>query len=240
LFQPSDPASLRCFSVLNGAARGAIYTDRLQNPTWGVVQEAAFGSLYLGGDIQYPLLRRLVTRLRRKTNVLIGLWSEDQRWSLLPNAPNYSDYTLEFFDREVHHDLPEIPPGCELRRLDRSLFKHTLNKHLLISMFGSIDLALEHGFGMCLMQEGDLLCEAFAGPSALGLIEMGVESHPRHMRKGYATLTCNHLIHEVEQLGYRTYWNCARSNQASIALARRLGYTTEKEYRLQAWFQQDA
>jgi RimJ/RimL family protein N-acetyltransferase len=70
------------------------------------------------------------------------------------------------------------------------------------------------------------------------MIEIGVETHPHHMRKGYATLTCAHLIAEMEQQGYSTYWNCAKGNLPSAALARRLGYRTEKEYRLVAWFKQ--
>ena len=55
-------------------------------------------------------------------------------------------------------------------------------------MFGSTELALERGYGLCLLYNDELLCEAFAGPSAAGLIEIGAESHPRHMHKGYATL----------------------------------------------------
>jgi len=240
LFKPSDPASLRCFAVLNGDARGAIYTDRIQNPTWGMVQEAAFGSLYLGGDIQHPLLRRLITRLRHCGDVLVGLWEDDPRWSLLPSGADYNGYTLEFTKRENHQKPPAVPAGLELRTLNRSLFKHILSRKLLVSMFGNADLALKHGVGLCLMQDGEVLCEAFAGPAANGMIEIGVESHPRHMRKGYATLTCSHLIEAMETQGYQTYWNCAKENLASIALAHRLGYQTMKEYRLQAWQQHEA
>ena len=76
--------------------------------------------------------------------------------------------------------------------------------------------------------------------AANSVIEIGVETHLRHMKHGYVTLTCSHLIHEMEQQGYRTYWNCAKGNQASIALVRKLGYRTEKEYHLNAWFKQDA
>jgi RimJ/RimL family protein N-acetyltransferase len=111
---------------------------------------------------------------------------------------------------------------------------------MLIHMFGSVQQALEWGYGLCLMHGDELLCEAFAGPAANGIIEIGVETHPHHMRKGYATITCAHLIHEMELQGYITYWNCARDNLPSAALAHKLGYQTEKEYRLLAWFKKDA
>ncbi len=100
-------------------------------------------------------------------------------------------------------------------------------------MFGSIQQALEWGYGLCLVHGDELVCEAFAGPSAGGVIEIGVETHPRHMQKGYAVITCSHLIHIMEQQGFQTYWNCAKQNLPSAALARRLGYQTEREYQIQ-------
>jgi hypothetical protein len=106
-------------------------------------------------------------------------------------------------------------------------------------MFGSIQQALEWGYGLCLLRDDALLCEAFAGPAANGVFEIGVETQPHQIHKGYAYLTCAQLIHRMEQLGYQTYWNCAKGNIASAMLARKLVYRTEKEYRLLAWSMRD-
>jgi RimJ/RimL family protein N-acetyltransferase len=238
LFEASDPASLRSFAVLDGHAAGRIFTDRTDNPKWGMVQEAAFGSLYLGGDLSAALLHQLTSQLRREGDVLIGLWAEDPRWQLLPPDPDYSGFTLEFTDRQADaggQPLPEVPAGCELRRLDRTLFKQITGRSMLIHMYGSVDQALEWGYGLCLLREDELLCETFAGPAANGIIEVGVETMPHHQKQGYAHITCAHLIQRMEAQGYQTYWNCAKQNIASAALARKLGYRTEKEYRLLAW-----
>ena len=153
----------------------------------------------------------------------------------MPSGADYSGYTLEFSERKNHSSLPQIPDGGELRWLDHSLFRYILGQKYLISMFGSTEKALERGYGLCYLQNGEVLCEAFAGPAASGMIEIGVECHPQHLHKGYATLTCSHLIQAMERQGYSTYWNCAKGNQASIALARKLGYQKVKEYRLMAW-----
>jgi RimJ/RimL family protein N-acetyltransferase len=40
---------------------------------------------------------------------------------------------------------------------------------------------------------------------------------------------------QMEQHGYRTWGSCAVDNHALIGLARKLGYQTEREYRLLAW-----
>jgi hypothetical protein len=235
LFDPTYPASLRGFAVLDGHAAGRIFTDSQNQPTWGVVQEAAFGSLYLAGEIRPFILDSLITTLRLEGDVLVGLWQDDPGWSLFPSTPDYSGYTLEFTECEADLPLPDVPNGCELHRLDQSLSKQILGRNLLIHMYGNTQLALKYGYGLCLLHNDELLCETFAGPAANGIIEIGVETNPHHMQKGYAALTCAHLIHEMEQQGYHTYWNCAMDNLASIALAHKLGYKNEKEYRLLAW-----
>jgi hypothetical protein len=132
LFDPADPASLRCFALLDGHAAGRIFTDHPDQPTWGVVQEATFGSLYLAGGIQLSMLHQLIAHLHLEGEVLIGLWQDDPRWSLLPPAPDYSGYTLEFTDRAADQALPVVPTGCELRHLDQSLFKQIVGRNLLM------------------------------------------------------------------------------------------------------------
>lgn len=235
MFAASDPASVRCFAVLDGHAAGVIFTDNPESPSWAVLQEAAFGSLYLAGTIQPALMSQMVKWLQLEADVMLGLWPDDPRWNLLPSTHDYSGYTLEFTHRVDDHPLPAVPDGCKLIQLDRTLFKQILDRSLLIRMYGSVDQALEWGYGLCLLRDDELLCESFAGPAANGIIELGVETNPHHLHKGYATITCVHLIQQVESLGYLTYWNCAEQNEASIALARKLGYRTEKKYHLRAW-----
>jgi RimJ/RimL family protein N-acetyltransferase len=90
---------------------------------------------------------------------------------------------------------------------------------------------LEQGFGYCLVSDQELLSEAFAADAALGMIEIGTITGEAYRRRGYAALTCAQLIRECEARGYRTYWNCAKDNQASAGLARRLGHQGEKAFR---------
>jgi hypothetical protein len=204
-----------------------------------VVQEAAFGSLYLAGVMRAEVLSTLIHDLHTQSDVLVGLWQGDPRWELLPPNPEYSGYTLEFTAHQGGEELPDIPPGCELKPLDHSLSKQILGRNFLARLYGNLQRVLQWGYGLCLVQGDELLCEAFAGPAAGGVIEIGVETAPHHMRKGYAMLTCAHLIAEMEQQGYSTYWNCEQGNLASAALARKLGYRLEKEYKLVAWFKKD-
>jgi RimJ/RimL family protein N-acetyltransferase len=236
LFNPTDPAALRCQAVLEAHAAGKIFADHPETPSWAVVQEATFGSIYLGGMLDAGLVQSIIAALLLNGDVLVGLTEKDPRWALFPPQADYVGHTLEFTDREMGGRLPDLPAGCELRRLDASLGKQIVGRNLLIHMYGSMQLALQWGYGLCLLREGELLCEAFGGPAAGGIIEIGVETHPHHLHRGYGKITCAHLIDTLEQLGYQTYWNCAQANLASAALARKLGFRAENQYRLMAWF----
>jgi GNAT superfamily N-acetyltransferase len=239
LFDPDDPASLRGCAVLYGNAAGRILTDNPESPAWGLVQEAAFGTLYLGGALDRSLLQRIVAKLLDDGDVLVGLWPEDRRFHLLPSGANYDGSVLEFTDRPVGEGLTghlgHMPDGCEIRHMDRSLFERCDGRYLYMSIFGSVDQALENGFGMCLMKDNAILCEAFAGPAARGQIEVGTQTGKEFRGRGFATLTCAYLVQWCEQQGYQTYWNCDKNNLASAAVARKLGYQVEREYRLLAW-----
>src|SRR5690242_9987253 len=89
LFDPRLPAGFRCFAVIAGDVLGRIFTDDPVNPTWGAVQEGAFGTVYPGGVLAASTWRQLISRLREDGDVLVGLWPDDERIPLLPPAPDY-------------------------------------------------------------------------------------------------------------------------------------------------------
>jgi RimJ/RimL family protein N-acetyltransferase len=239
LFDPDTPASLRCFAVLDGQSAGQVWFDTLPSPNLGIVCEAAFGSLYFGGTSDAATINDMIASLKNQGDVLIGLWPEDDLWRMLPPNPDYVGSVLEFNSRIADEYLSvlseTLPEGCQLRHLNSDLFKHSMMANYFTSVFGSVEKALERGIGLCLMRDEEILSEGSAGPSANGLIEIGVETKEQHQRRGYATLVCAHLIKECEGLGFSTYWNCDTQNPASIALARKLGYQPEKKYKLLAW-----
>jgi RimJ/RimL family protein N-acetyltransferase len=132
--------------------------------------------------------------------------------------------------------LQKLPDGCELRPLDRQLFERSAARDFYSALYGSASQALERLRGRFVVT-GDQICsEAYAYFAALGTIEIATATHEPYRRRGYATLACAALIQECERQGYQTYWNCASQNLASASLARKLGYCSEREYRLLAWF----
>jgi RimJ/RimL family protein N-acetyltransferase len=128
-----------------------------------------------------------------------------------------------------------MPEGCELRRVDAELMGRMSDHAAMVTAYGSEAAALGKGLGFCLMRGDDILSQTFTGPPSDGTIELGVETDEAHRGRGYATVTCAHLIRACEDMGLATFWNAAAQNAASIALARKLGYRRERPHRVLAW-----
>jgi RimJ/RimL family protein N-acetyltransferase len=239
LFDPDMPTMPRALHVLDGHIAGRIITDSPAHPTWGAVYSATFGTLYLGGSFDAVLVRQLVDDLRQTGDVLICRWPDDALVPLLPPQPDYDGWALYFPNRSRNTRLDvyvqQLPAGYELRRRDAVLLERSLDRDSNLSAFGSVEHVLAKSLGFFLMRGDEILCEAATGPAALGRIEVGVTTHAAHRGRGYATITCARLIQACEQQGYETWWDCAKQNVASVALARKLGYQGEREYRVLAW-----
>ena len=238
LFDVGQPMAIRCFAVLDGSILGQIWTDDLSQPTWGAVQEEAFYTLFLGGRPDAGLVHEIVEELRQEEEVTLALWPDHPYNQLLPPAPDLDVWELEFTDRALGSDPTPglaVPEGCELRPIDATWLERCRYRDFYVAYFGSADRTLEKGFGFCLVKEQELLSEAFAADAALGMIEIGTITGEPYRRRGYATVCCAQLIRECEARGYRTYWNCSKDNLPSAALARRMGYQTEKEFRYVVW-----
>lgn len=240
LFDPEMPTAIRCFAVLHGANVGRILTDDADPPRWGYVWEADDGTLYRGGEQNAAVLLEVVTTLRQDGLVALGFRDGDPTVSLFPPQPAACAACLEL-DRplgsgDLSDYLGPLSPGYEIYRMDQALLETSPHREGTISRYGSIENFLETGIAVSLMHGDDTVCEAYADRDVSGVRELGVTTQKAYRGQGFATITCAHLIALCDKAGSATYWDCARLNLASVALARRLGFRNEREYRLLAWF----
>lgn len=236
LFDRHLPVEVRCRAILNGDAAGVILADHAEHPACAFVQEPADGTLYWGGAVTPALFAEAIDRLRRERDVVACLWPGDPQRAWLPPAPDYEGRAVDFTQREGDlAPLLAVPAGCALRRVDAALFERLPGRDWTVTMLGSAERALAQGLGYALLVGDEIACEALAGPRADGVIEIGTGTAEAHRGRGYATVTCAHLIRACEARGERTFWNAAESNTASVALARRLGYRVEEPFEVVAW-----
>jgi GNAT superfamily N-acetyltransferase len=228
-FHQAEPQLKRCHAVLDGVAPdGKIYADDREKPSWAAVQEYYDHTLYFAGETSQAIITEVIAAVRKQNDVIIGMWLDDLRLTLLPTGSYYDGFAIEFYDRPIGKDLEsllaDIPTGCEIKKLDRNLIMNTEWGPGDVEAAGSIENWEQGHLGYCLIRNGEIVSEASAGPPSRGMYEPGVFTKEAHRGNGYGTLVSAKLIQEIESKGGVTYWNCAAQNQPSVGVAKKLGY----------------
>jgi GNAT superfamily N-acetyltransferase len=238
LFLGDRPIPIRLWAILDGAIQGRILVDEPRRPTLALIQELAEGTTYIGGVITPSALANAFALLRQYQDVVVCIWPSDPLGSALPAAPQYAGTATDFTDRSSAVDLGRLaalPSGYRLRKIDAEIVPSLAGFDYYVSMFGSVERAIQRTIGYCLMHGETVVSEAVAGPLARGIAEIGVGTDEVHRRQGFATATAARVIQECETLGYRAFWNAAQHNAASVALARRLGFQIERPFKVLGW-----
>jgi RimJ/RimL family protein N-acetyltransferase len=227
-------------AVLQGGNAGRVFTDDPDCPSWACAWEVDDGTLYRGGVPGADVLRHVVNTLRQEAVVALGFRDGDPAASLFPPDPDACAACLEF-DRptgssDLSPYLGRLPAGYEVHRMDRRLLESSPHHEATVRRYGSVERFLETGIAVSLLHRGETVCEAYADMDVMGVRELGVTTQKPYRRRGFATVTCAHLIALCEEGGSHTYWDCAKLNGASAAVARKLGFRNQREYRLLAWF----
>ena len=235
LFDITKPTMPRAFNVLEGTMRGQILVDDTAQPTCAVVRDGIYGTLYFGGQVDQPLLEKLIPQFRQIGEVGIGCWPDDLLNEMIPFKPDYDGFSLYFPERSkqvlLEPLLRHIPGGIRLAQRDAQLFTKSFDYESTLAAFGSVDDVMQQTLDVMLLEGDTLICEAGTGAPTHGRIEVGVTTAESHRQRGFATLACASLIVECEARGYSTWWDCARQNNPSTRLANKLGYEHAQEYR---------
>ncbi len=236
MFPQSGHTWRRAFAVLDGSSRGRCITDDPETPTWSAVQEFSDDSVvYLAGSLDHTTVTNVIEHLRRNRIVTLALADNDPRLDLIPDTATDERVDIDFEDRDPSIDIERLtspPPDLRLARIDHDLVPRCMWSPWMTM---SLDSALDHGLGYCLLDGDEVVAEAFAGPLVDGAMEMATITTDAYQRRGLAAIVCAKTILECERLGYTTWWNTSLANVASAGLARKLGYRVEQHYRAFVW-----
>jgi GNAT superfamily N-acetyltransferase len=155
--------------------------------------------------------------------------------AVLPRDFDEDGADVEFEDRDPGVDLARfvVPPAAlRLVPIDRDLVPRCMWGPWMVA---GIEAALDYGLGWCVLDGERVVAEAFAGPAIAGVLEMAVIVQEAYQRRGLAAVVCARTILECERRGDRTWWNASATNAASVGLARKLGYRTERRFRVLSW-----
>ena len=95
----------------------------------------------------------------------------------------------------------------------------------------SVEDFLAHSFGLCPVHSNEVAGWCMSEYNVGDRCEIGIATTEKHQRKGLATLTTWAFLAEAHRRGYtRVGWDCWERNIASVATARKAGFTLVEEY----------
>jgi RimJ/RimL family protein N-acetyltransferase len=235
LFDPTVPNSAVLWSVLEGRNSGRAVVDSIQDPSQCVIRTDAVLTFF-SRQIDQAFLHEAIARFGQTDPVWL-VWPPQ----IVPEPLLLQDaqivQRLEFYDCDsrgpvVANWRRRLPAGFEIRAIDRQLLERCEWRSEMEFYCGSLEDFVAKGIGLCLMRGDDILVEAYASSLGGGRAEIGAVTRAAYRGKGYAPITCAYLIEAVEERGCQPTWSCDVDNEASIRVARKLGFRRARTYQI--------
>lgn len=237
LFQGQSDTLIR--SCLQGHM-GRAWVNDGQAPSCALLAVCDF--CYVAGDPDAPganELLRLLSPAGRKRDLFVippnERWSERLR-AVYPNAVPITRYAIrhegDVFDRaRLQRFAADLPHGYRIRKIDEALYDMLLRHEELRDLCANFDSAndyLARARGYVAVCDGTPVSGASAYAVYDHGLEIEVDTHPEHRRKGLALACSAALMLDCLEAGIYPSWDAA--NLASVRLSERLGYRFDREY----------
>ncbi len=235
LFDPTVPNNPALWAVLKGRHAGRAWVDDVQNPSQCVLRTDTILT-YVSRQITQTFLDQAIVHLRQIGSFWL-VWPFTMPAQLVAPQAACIIQRLECYDYDPHSrvlaDLRQrLPDGFEIRPIDRRLLDRCEWRADMEFYCGSLDNFLANGIGLVMMRGDEIIVEAYASSLGDTQAEIGAVTREAYRGRGYAPITCAYLIQVCEQRGYRAYWSCDVYNEASIRVARKLGFRQENAYEI--------
>lgn len=238
LFDQIPHSKAIVLSVFEGYHVGRLFVDRRDRPRAALLSTAS-GFSYAAGDpgawADHDALR----------DVILRELTADGTLSLSPLSPQWEALVAELvgeiqpirvprqeFDlveerfAEIMRQGTSLPAGYTLQRYDRAAAAEVPE---LSHFWGDIDRFMARGVGFAVWYGGRIVTRCHAVLVGGGRVEISIETDEAHRRRGLALAACGAFIGHCLSRGLEPVWTCWPDREASMALARKLGFVWARE-----------
>ena len=230
-------------AVIQKKQRGQVFVDKQENPSSAIVI-TNFGFMSFFGMEQNEVFNFGLAELFASRDAIRPtylLWySPPTYWQerlnvLVPSSARRRE-RVRFEFREDRADFlkeaARCPADFELRNLDTDLIPKTEKFGIRIDsrFWRSAADFLEHGLGVCLVKDNEVVSLCYSACVVDGLAEIDTITQEEHRSRGLGTLVAQQFIRECMRRGITPTWDSFVSNTASMRLAKRLGFIEFRTY----------
>lgn len=243
LFQPLRN-NLVVDSILVGNTPAWVFADRLEQPSLGLMWNRQ-DAILLSGDpsdaeaatLAGRVIRdRIVSEARARRIPELALFYAPAGWeahvdTVLPGLNAHRTPRRYYhFDRLRLNWRAALPPGLQVHPIDlpflegSSLTNHNQVTGWVLSFWASPVDFVERGFGYYVASNSTAVSWCLTVYAAGSDVEFGVATSSEFRRRGYATLAAAACLEHSQSLNLRPHWQCWEENQASMAVAQKIGF----------------
>ena len=237
------------YAICQGLNPGRVFLDRPENPRTALIWTPV-GYYLLCGDPAQAADMSAISQVLTNTFVPASQAGGESSFILLTSHETWKDRlpallpgreVIEIYRRPFAFDSASfaargdwrerIPPGFRLQPVDAALAEQLG----MLASWASLDDFLTHGVGFALLQ-GDQVASACTSVFASRThVEIDVHTDEEYQHRGFAKLTASALIEACLQRGKAPNWECFWENEASTALAGKLGFSPRSDYPVYYW-----
>ena len=216
---------------------GKGYADNANPPVSGQIVVGDF--CFYAGIPDLNLVRNIPLNFRSKYILMVP---RNDQWSAMietcygERAKKIKRYAVKkepyVFDcAKLQQFTERLPEGYTLSMMDEALFRRTKQQDWskdLTSQFPFYEQYRQYGIGTAVLYQNELVAGASSYTVYRGGIEIEIDTHESHRRRGLALACGAKLILSCLERGLYPSWDA--HDMRSVALCEKLGYHFDKEY----------
>jgi GNAT superfamily N-acetyltransferase len=236
-------------AVFEGCATARLFVDEAAAPRAGVI--VCNSRVLCAGDtaqidflaeMKRVFLDELMPAQRARGNDAYLVYAREEAWStVLPQMFNDCQLyhgTRQYYEITDFAPNPELglPEGFSLQWITPEFLSSDLAgleavREEMCSERVSVEDFLARSFGLCPVYSNEVAGWCMSEYNVGQRCEIGIATAEKYQRKGIATVSTGFFLAEARRRGYRRVgWDCWTRNIASVASARKAGFTFVEEY----------
>lgn len=245
-------------AICQGINPGRIFVDRRKNPQT-VLLWSPVGYYFLAGNPDQ--VKDLTEISRVLTNIFVpaSQATGETGFILIPSDPDWEEHLpmllpgrevkvppaqwsgIEIYRRPFSFDPSQfaaqnhwrerIPEGFRIEPLNAALAEQVG----VLASWASVDDFLQNGLGFALLAGDEIASACHSVFASHTHLEIDVHTDKKYQRRGFAVLAASAFIEACLERGQQPNWECFWENDASTALAGKLGFRAEPDYPVYFW-----
>ncbi len=236
-------------AICQGTSPGRIFVDQRNQPNI-VLLWSALGYYILAGEprptIDFDEARRVLLEVFVPATQAVG----ENSFILIPAHVGWQEHlsqllpgreVIEIYRRPFHFNLARylalpswkkrIPPGYTLELIHADLVRCIGTP----PGWASPESFLSDGLGVALLDGDNLVSLCTSVFASHEYMEIDIHTEEKYQRQGFSWLCAAAFIEECLRRDKQPNWECFWENQASTALAEKLGFQVELDYPVYYW-----